>query len=74
MKREFDLLHCNLRTAKGSSTTSRPDVIAEAMAVLNDVVTEHLVTEENYWRAANSFTARTKARVFIGMEPMKRVG
>jgi hypothetical protein len=74
MKREFDLLHCNLRTAKGSSATSRPDVIAEAMAVLNDVVAEHPVTEENYWRAANSFTGRTKARVFIGMEPMKRVG
>jgi hypothetical protein len=74
MKREFDLLHCNLRATKGSSAASRPDVIAEAMAVLNDVVAEHPVTEENYWRAANSFTDRTKASVFIGMEPMKRVG
>lgn len=44
------------------------------MTVLNDVVAEHLVTEENYWRVANSFTDRTKARVFIGMELMKRVG
>jgi hypothetical protein len=61
-------------TAKESSATSKPDVIAEAMTVLNDVVAEHLVTEENYWRAANSFTDRTKARVFIGMDPIKRVG
>jgi hypothetical protein len=74
MKIEFDLLHCNLRKAKGSSATSRPDVIAEAMAVLNDVVAEHPVKEGNYWRAANSFTDRTKARVFIGMDPIKRVG
>ncbi len=44
------------------------------MAVLNDVVAEHPVTEENYFRAANFFTNMTKARVFIGMEPMKRVG
>jgi hypothetical protein len=43
------------------------------MVVLNDVVTEHPVTEKNYWRAANSFTNKTKARVFIGMDPMKRV-
>lgn len=43
------------------------------MAVLNDVVAEHLMTEENYWRAANSFTNKTNARVFIGMDPMKRV-
>jgi len=74
MKREFDLLNCKLRTAKGSSATSRPDVIAEAMAVLNDVVAEHPVIEENYWRAANSFSDKTKARVFIGMDPIKRMG
>jgi hypothetical protein len=74
MKREFDLLNCKLRTAKGSFATSKPDVIAEAMAVLNDVLAKHPVTEENYWRAANSFTDRTKARVFIGMDPIKRVG
>jgi hypothetical protein len=74
IKREFDQLQCNLRTAKGSAATSRPDVIVEAMAVLNDVVAEHPVTEENYWRVANSFTDRTKARIFIGMEPIKRVG
>jgi hypothetical protein len=43
------------------------------MAVLNDVVAEHPVTEENYFRAANFFTNMTKARVFIGMELMKRV-
>jgi hypothetical protein len=74
MKREFDLLNCKLRTAKGSSATSRPDTIAEAMVVLNDVVAEHPVSEENYWRAANSFTDRKKAWVFIGIDPIKRVG
>jgi len=74
MKREFDLLNCKLRTAKGSFATSKPDVIAETMTVLNDVVAEHPVTEENYWRAANSFTDGTNARVFIGMDPINRVG
>jgi hypothetical protein len=57
------LTKCRLRTAKGSVASSRPDVLAEAMAVLNEVVAEHLVTDKN------------KAMIFIGMgEPMKRVG
>jgi hypothetical protein len=42
MKREFDLLNCKLKTAKGSSATSKTDVIAEAMAVINDVATDTL--------------------------------
>jgi len=61
-------MQCRSRTGKGSAASSRPDIVAEAMTLPNEVV------EENYWRATNSFTDKNKAKIFIGMEPLKRVG
>jgi hypothetical protein len=59
---------------KEGASSRGPDTVLDAMAILNEVAAEHPITEVNYWKAAHTFQNRAKAKIFIGMEPTKRVG
>jgi hypothetical protein len=59
---------------KEGASSCGPDTVLDTMVVLNEVVAEHPITKVNYWKAAHKFQDRTKAKIFIGMEPSKRVG
>jgi hypothetical protein len=59
---------------KEEASSRGPDTVLDAMAVLNEVVAEYPISEVNYWKAAHTFQDRVKAKIFIGMEPNKRVG